>query len=96
MTESWKLSLAGGIVALAGVAVGATCFGSGPAQAQTAPAAFSRCVIARQESLDTNSAGAIDAPDVSHTILVPAGWEVVGGGGMHDQTWNSAVVLCHR
>lgn len=50
--DSWKLVLMTGLVALGGVGVGATVFGSQPAQAQRPQ--FRECFVARQESLDTN------------------------------------------
>lgn len=94
--QDWKLALVVGGVALGGVAVGAQCFGARPVAAQTS-ATYTRCIIARQESLDTRGDSSIEAPDSGHTITIPTGWEVVGGGGpTPDDRFLGAIVLCHR
>ena len=92
--QDWKLALVVGGVAPGGVVVGAQCFGARPAQAQ---AGYARCIVARQESLDTGSDGMIELPSADHTFVVPTGWEVVGGGGPgQSSNWLGALVLCHR
>ncbi len=95
--KDWKLALVVGAVALGGVVVGAQCFGARPAEAQSR--SFRRCVVARQESLDVNGAGQIDRIDMGHSVMVPSGWEVLGGGGQGGGsagTYLGAVVLCER
>lgn len=94
--QDWKLAVVVGGVALGGVVVGAQCFGARPVQAQTAPAAYARCIVARQESLDTHDDGQIEAPGLNRTILIPSGWDVVAGGGIENAHWLGAVLLCHR
>ncbi|MFO0685863.1 MAG: hypothetical protein U0234_27640 [Sandaracinus sp.] len=95
MTD-WKLALVVGGVALGGVVVGAQCFGARPVAAQTSTT-YTRCIVARQESLDTRDDSSIEAPDPGHTVTVPSGWEVVGGGGLSDRgNYVGAIVLCHR
>ncbi len=91
--ESWKLVCMTGVVALAGVAVGATVFGSHPAEAQQGP--WRQCVVARQESVDVNGDSDIETPTRGHLINVPSGWEPVGGG-LVQHNWVGAVVLCRR
>jgi hypothetical protein len=96
--KDWKLALVVGGVALGGVVVGAQCFAARPAAAQTT-ATYSRCFVARQESQDTGSDGHFAMPGVDHMILVPSGWEVVGGGGQgggNSGTYLGAVLLCQR
>jgi len=90
--QDWKLALVVGGVALGGVAVGAQCFGARPAAAQTS-ATYTRCIIARQESLDTRDDSSIEAPNSGHTVSIPPGWDPVGGSGDGVMGY---VVLCHR
>ncbi len=93
--EQWKLALVMGVVALGGVAMGAACFGGGRAEAQAT--GFRECIIARQESLDTDARGEIESPNPAHSIHVPAGWEVVGGSGVSaTSNWVGAIVLCRH
>ncbi len=93
--KDWKLALVVGGVALGGVVVGAQCFGARPVQAQVGP--YVRCVIARQESLDTHNDGNIEAPNLDHVVLIPAGWEPIGGGGPSTSDNHlGTVVLCRR
>jgi len=92
--EQWKLALVVGAVALGGVALGGVLFSSEPASAQTAP--YTQCIIARQESIDTNESGRIaERPSPARLIEIPPGWEPVGGGGLNGN-WVSSVVLCRR
>lgn len=96
--KDWKLALVVGGVALGGVAVGAQCFGARPALAQT-DRTYARCIVVRQESTDTGGDGTFGNPGVDHTVLIPSGWDVVGGGGQGgggSGTYLGAVVLCHR
>ena len=94
--QDWKLAVVVGCVALGGVVVGAECFGARPAQAQTAPPTYARCIVARQESLDTHDDGQIEGPGLNRTILIPSGWEVVGGGGIEGTHFLGSVLLCRR
>lgn len=89
--QPWKLVLAGGAIAIAGIVAGAALFGSPPAAAQRA--GFRECFVARQESLDTNGSGQIERLDLGHTVLVPPGWTPIGGGGLVGN-WTATVVLC--
>jgi hypothetical protein len=92
--ESWKLVLAGGALVLAGVALGASLFGTERATAQDGR--WRDCIIARQESLDTNGAGQIERPDLGHTVIIPPGYVPIGGGGFLGGNITSTVVLCRR
>lgn len=87
--EQWKLVVAGGGIALAGMAAGASLFGASPARAQRT---YSECYFARQESVDTNASGDIERLDVPHTIHIPSGWDPIGGGG--ERPGLGALVLC--
>jgi len=89
MTD-WKLAAVVGVVALGGVAVGATCFGAPPASAQSR--AFTRCFIAYQQAVDVDGSSAVGAPDPAHLIDVPSNWVVVGGGGVWQHI--GGVLLC--
>lgn len=91
--QDWKLALVVGGVALGGVVVGAQCFGARPVQAQAT--GYTRCMIARQETLDTGRDGVITRPTTAEIIEVPTGWEVVGGGGPGGN-WVGTIVLCRR
>ncbi|MBN8610176.1 MAG: hypothetical protein J0L92_06315 [Deltaproteobacteria bacterium] len=90
--EQWKLAAVTGAVALGGVAVGGWMFGTDSAWAQQRP--FSECFIARQETVDTNDSGEIQAHGPDRTVRVPPGFTVVGGGGGQIGNWSSAIVLC--
>ena len=90
--DSWKLVLMTGLVALGGVGVGATVFGSQPAQAQRPQ--FRECFVARQESLDTNGESQVQRPDRGHLVAIPRGWTPVGGGGYVASSHMGSVVLC--
>jgi hypothetical protein len=94
--EGWKLVMAGGVIALAGMAVGASLFGAQPVVAQSS--GWRDCFIARQESVDTGGSGTTERVDLGHVVLVPAGYEPVGGGGMGlgDGNGTSTVVLCRH
>jgi hypothetical protein len=92
--QNWKLAIVVGGVALGGVVVGANCFGARPASAQEA-VTYSRCFVARQESVDTRNDGTIETPNLDHTILIPRNWEVVGGGG-GEGNYLGFITLCHR
>jgi hypothetical protein len=77
--ESWKLVVAGGLVALGGMGLGAMLFGAHPVEAQHAR--YSECIVGRQESFDVNNSGVLQAYSLDHAVLIPAGWEPIGGGG---------------
>lgn len=89
--ESWKLVCAGGAIALAGMALGAWLFGPEPARAQQG--AYERCIAVKQESIDVNNEGNVAPVTRDHTVLIPPGWEVIGGGGAPSL---GVIVLCHR
>lgn len=93
--EGWKLVVAGGVIAIGGMAVGAALFGAEPAVAQTTDS-WRDCIIVRQESLDVNSSGRMETVDIAHTVLVPSGYVPVGGGGMWDGNNTATVVLCRH
>lgn len=76
--ESWKLVLSTGLIALGGVAVGATVFGSEPAEAQTR---YRECIFARQETVDTDDEGRVAPPSRRRTVQIPHGWTPIVGGG---------------
>lgn len=94
--EGHKLVLAGGAIALAGIGVGAFLFSPRPATAQVSP--FRECIIARQESLDTNGSGVIAEAGLNFRIVIPPGWEPIGGGGPEGgrDGWLGTVILCRR
>jgi hypothetical protein len=90
---------------LVGCAIGTVCstttawlVTSRPVEAQ-AQGPFTECVLARQETVDTNNSGEITRPGANRRINIPVGWEPIGGGGitepdMGDPT--STLVLCRR
>lgn len=93
--DNWKLVMAGGVIALAGMVVGAWLFGGTPAVAQTD--GWRDCFVARQESVDTNGSGRTESVDMGHTVLIPSGYVPVGGGGLWgDGNTTSTVVLCRH
>lgn len=85
--ESWKLVCTGGAIALAGMALGAWLFGPEPARAQQVP--YRQCISVRQESIDVGNDGNVATIDLNHTVVIPPGWEPLGGGSTY-------VVLCRR
>ena len=90
--EHWKLVLAGGAVAVAGMCVGAGLFGARPVRAQVA--GYRECFVARQESVDTDGSGRVGSVDDAHTIRVPAGYVPIGGGGLGGANLVGAMVFC--
>lgn len=90
MTD-WKLVFAGGAIGILGMGAGAWLFGSPRAEAQQGP--FTQCIIARQESLDTNNQGQIETPRIDRTIRIPSGWTPIGGGGLVGE-WVGTVIVC--
>jgi len=92
--DVWKLVVAGGVIALAGMAIGSGVFGAGPAAAQTA--GWRDCFTARQESVDTDASGIIGRVDLGHTVIVPRGYEPVGGGGMWNGNDTATIVFCRH
>ena len=90
-----KMAIAGGLLVIAGVAIGATLFGAESAEAQRGP--YRMCAFGQQENHDINGHGQWDRADRNFAgdriIHVPAGWEVVSGGG----DFNLGVILiCRR
>lgn len=92
--DGWKLVVAGGVIALAGMAAGAAAFGARPAVAQTG--GWRDCFTARQESVDTDGSGTIERVDLAHSVIVPRGYEPIGGGGMWNGNPTATVVFCRR
>ena len=86
---------------LIGCAIGTVCstttawlVTSRPVEAQ-AQGPFTRCFVARQESVDTGNDGNVESPSIANMINVPTGWVPVGGGAL-SPNWTSSVVLCRR
>ena len=96
--EQWKLGGVVGVMTLGGVVVGAQCFGSRPVSAQAS--GYRECFFGRQESVDINNEAVVEHPNRDRMIIVPAGFEVVGGGGastMSNGNANDATILfCRR
>ncbi|MBN8612075.1 MAG: hypothetical protein J0L92_15885 [Deltaproteobacteria bacterium] len=97
--EGWKVGLVVGGMTLAGVVVGATCFGTQRVSAQQA-GGYRECFFGRQESVDINNEGIVERPGRNRTIIVPAGFEVVGGGGAstisNGNANDASVLFCRR
>ena len=91
MMEQWKLALVVGTLVLGGVGLGAALFRAPAAEAQTA--GYRECMVARQESLDTNDSGEVQTPSAARVIRVPPGWQPVGGAGLFNN-WVAGVVFC--
>lgn len=85
--ESFKVAFLASAMTLSGVALGAYLFGGNPVQAQQA--GYRECFFARQEYVDINNEGVVTRPNRDHTIVVPAGYEVVSGGG-------GQILFCRR
>jgi hypothetical protein len=77
--KDWKLAVVVSAMTLLGVAVGAQMFGAQPATAQDT--GWRECFFGHQQSVDINNEGVVATPDRAHTIVVPAGYSVVGAGG---------------
>ncbi len=92
--EQWKLAAVIGVVALGGVAVGGWLFGANHADAQEARPAYRECFVARQENVDTNDRGQIEAFREDHVVLIPPGWTPIGGGGAGASGTHGTLVLC--
>lgn len=97
--EQWKLALVVGAMTLGGVAVGSQCFGARTASAQQA-GSYRECFTGRQETVDINNDGIVERPNRNRMVVVPPGFEVVGGGGagsMSDGNANDSTILfCRR
>lgn len=89
--DGWKLLVGGIVMAVGGGMVGAWVAAPPHAEAQ---AGFTRCFIARQESVDTDGSGSIEAPDSGHTINIPSGRTVVGGSGITATSYLGGILLC--
>ena len=85
--ESWKIAFITSAMTLSGVALGAYLFGGNPVQAQQA--GYRECFFGRQEGVDINNEGVVARPNPDQTIVVPAGYEVVSGGG-------AFILFCRR
>lgn len=93
--KDWKLIMMGCAIGTVCSTTTAWLVTSHPVEAQ-AQGQFTQCIIARQESLDTNDRGEIEAPHVDRVVNIPPGWVPVGGGGFRGDGADSAVVLCRR
>ncbi|MFO0708788.1 MAG: hypothetical protein U0353_03055 [Sandaracinus sp.] len=97
--EQWKLALVVGAMTLGGVAVGAQLFGARTVSAQQA-SGYRECFFGRQESVDINNEGVVDRPGRNRMIVVPAGFEVVAGGGAstisNGNANDASILFCRR
>ena len=90
--KDWKLILIGCAIGTVCSTTTAWLVTSRPVEAQ-AQGPFTRCIMAYQESVDTNNEGRFVVPELNHTVLIPPGWEPIGGSVGQD---SGGVVLCHR
>jgi hypothetical protein len=72
-----KLVLAGGGITIAGMVVGASLFGVEHAAARTA---YTTRVFAREPTVDVDDDGVVGRRDAPHSIDIPSGWTLIGGG----------------
>jgi hypothetical protein len=97
--EGWKIGVVVGGMTLAGVVVGATCFGTQHVRAQ-ATSGYRECFFGRQETVDINNEGVVERPGRNRMIVVPAGFEVVAGGGASSLSNGNAndasILFCRR
>ena len=97
--EQWKLAAVVCLMTLAGVTVGALCFGARPASAQQA-VTYRECFFGRQETVDINNEGVVERPGRNRMIVVPPGFEVVAGGGASSLSNGNAndasILFCRR
>jgi hypothetical protein len=91
--QPWKAALAGAGIAIGGMVVGAQLFGAEPANAQAG--AYRECFFGQQELVDIDNAGEVATPPRDRTILVPRGFEVVGGGG-NARGDHGTILFCRR
>ena len=91
--EPWKAAVGGAAIALGGLALGAHLFGAEPASAQTG--AYRECFFGQQEVVDIDANGAVEMPTRDRTIVVPGGYEVVGGGG-NTRADHGTILFCRR
>lgn len=96
--EHWKLALVVGGMTLLGVVIGAEVFAARPASAQQA--GYRECFFGRQESVDINNEGVVERPGRNRMILVPAGFDVVAGGGAssigNGNANDASILFCRR
>ena len=93
--KDWKLILMGCAIGTVCSTTTAWLVTSHPVEAQ-AQGPFTQCIIARQETLDTNNQGQIEAPRIDHTVIVPPGWVPLGGGGEANDDSDATIILCRR
>lgn len=95
-----KMAIVGGLLVIAGVAIGATLFGTERAEAQRGP--YRTCVFGHQETHDIDGNGEWERADRNFAgdriIRIPSGWEVVSGGGaLNSQRGRlGMILLCRR
>lgn len=95
-----RAGIVGGLLVLAGVALGAFVFGSERADAQAS--GYRTCVFGHQETHDIDGSGRWERQDRDfqgdRIIHVPRGWEIVssGGGITQNGTRHGIVMICRR
>jgi hypothetical protein len=96
MNDGWKTLVLGAGLMLVGMIAGAQLFGApplGPGSAIAQTTGYRLCFLARQEVVHVNSSGDIDSVSPAHTIHIPSGYEVVGGGGA-DTDGRGYILIC--
>lgn len=92
--QQWKAAFAGAAIAAGGIAAGLQVFGSQPAGAQAATG-YRECFLGQQELVDIGNDGLVAPPPRARTIVVPRGYDVVGGGGNHRGD-HGTILFCRR
>lgn len=91
MNDGMKTLVLGAGLMLVGMIAGAQLFGAPSVAAQATR--HTLCFLARQEVVHVNSSGDIDSVSPAHTIHIPTGYEVVGGGGA-DEDGRGYILIC--
>ncbi len=86
--QQWKTALAG-----AALALGVRLFGAEAASAQAGT--YAECFFGQQELVDIDGSGRVAAPPHDRMIVVPRGYEVVGGGG-NSRGDHGTILFCRR
>jgi hypothetical protein len=92
--QQWKAALAASAIGLGGMALGMQLTGSEPASAQ-APTGYRECFFGQQEVVDIGNDGVVDTPPRARMIVVPRGYEAVGGGG-NSRGDHGTILFCRR